>query len=901
MMNVFRKLLFFVFFLLLLTGCGDDAAPPVPDSPPPEATTTAAPSDDSGSIQNTAEEAAALLDELAGKSAGPHLATSFFNLNVIPKTVSAGEEIRFESDFPADAVLQPAGDLLQSGRFSDGAGTILISDGTPDGLYVVMLEAESKTVAWATIRVASTPGIWLQVDRAFRAADAPAYLMIQSHQLPEGSLAALYVTEEDAGEAVPYIPDENGVLRPGLPISAADIVGRRLMLPGNISGTLQVIAGPDDFETPESPGESFRSTPRLLGICPEDSLITGDAGSAAIVNAVWLEGGIRSRSTSTQDGKYQLSVRPGNILLQIFPENGPSSRTWLAVGCGEAVEMAGIAGGGQIAATHSANRSTAALGPFSSPYLFAPGLQTGGDEICRNVVVAAGVSAGGEEQADIADAAAAALKTAISMQAPRVSVVTYADVRALLEEAARAMLAGDEEAAQQAMDLAAAATQADFLVNLRAATIGNTVAAAVSGIPLLEGDAQVHASGTGSENAIRSPGFNVYQELAEKLSHAAICGEVQPEDTLIDTGETVSLAYRLSDLAGEEIESAAVRVSDPVCGELDPDAGSTESGIFETKYTYPDDDNCIENLDFSAEWSGPAGGVKTRTDEAVAHISPQPVMMDLYAGYAAGVSGDANLAGAILLHDEKRVSTVPGGGLPAIYEGGDCKYLEGGMPLEQQFWRAHTEFSGHRAEGVLSVFNLDDYSLGYTVPESDRPLPEGRQLRFSTRAVAIPVEDDGVARSATGFSGNFTDILSSGGIASTVFLFDIRNPSLLPKISPQIVWQSQVSNDGGGYNAFLFYKVINCGTDAGLDNLQSFFSVNAQFLTSFAEDEAGELSGSVILPEITEERYQILLYVITTSGAGSIKETSDGLYHSAISRMQIDLLVNFVQESGGEE
>ncbi len=901
-MKSFKIVIILFFLVLFMTACRAEGPSPAL-TPVDRSATSVSPTDMPGPEmppESDADEAELqlLLDELAENENDLQERVQGMSLVAMPEVTAAGSEILFEGDVGLAGTLVSVGGRLPEAAFSAGNGLLTIPAGTPDGIYYVILQTDAGIAAWTSVRVASSPGVWLRVDRQYKVEGVPVRLSVQAYDLPESAVGAVYATDDANSEPVPYVPDENGVLFPGAPVPVAELTGRILTLPGAVSGLLQVNTGPDLFTESESPNYEYSSDPWSLSICSEYSMITGQSDGPAIANAVWFEGSVRSWSVMVAGDSYQLAVRPGVVLVQVAYQDGTRSEGLVSVGCGEVVEITESGEELNKSAAFPMHAFSSTTGLFrNSPNLL---LQPGGDEVCRSAVILPYVSVDGELDEEISQGAGLALKTVISEKAPRASVLTYADIQSLFEQAAEAMEAGegDEPEELPALELAIAAVQSDFLVNLRAARLGRSMAAVVSGLPMLEGDAQVNASGSGRDSEVQSPGFGVYQDFSDKFSHAAICGEVQPEDSVVNSSEQVELDYRLTDLAGEDIDGADVKISTPACGELDPDNGSTEGGMFETTYTYPDDTNCVENLDFTAEWSGPSGGVKTEPKEAIAHIAPEPVTVDLYAGFVPGVSQEAYLASAQALLEERQLKVDPAGGtLAAIFEAGDCKFLEGGNPVNQQFWMAQASAGGQKAEGYTSAFNLDEYDLAAI---ENGVVPQGRQLRFFTRASAFPTRDDGVSRVAAAFAGNFSDVFITGQIASTVFLFDIHNPSKLTNISPQFVWESQVSNDGGGYETFIFYKVINCGTDAGLSGMETFFSLNGTLLMSFSEEEAGALNGSVVLPDIKEERYQVLMYVMSVSSAGSIQDTEYGIYHSAITRMQVDVLMNFVQGRGRE-
>jgi hypothetical protein len=810
-----------------------------------------------------------------------------------PAILSAGETLQVSTQQAIDGeiTISQNGEVLSTHPFSGSSAALNLPSDIPDGQYLVEIFAQNGLVGVSTFRVSAAPGVWLRTDRSFADSQSSTILQVKSYLLPEDSLGAIYLTAPD-GSSIPFVPDESGNLVPGLAVATSEFLDRDLYLDQTIHGTIVFKANKLDLQGDQTT-DQWVSNSVSISACQQPSSISGKMQGSGYVNAIWMNGQIQSNTIYTDSGAYQLDVGPGFVVVQTIADSTSGyqfDQQVLGITCGEEIQLSADL---DILSKTVAGFQDAQLALIGSGGVFSgtsAAIASAGsqDEICRQGLIDSSVTINGQPDPAAAKAAGFALKAALATTSPRFSAVTQSDIVDLLQEAVNEAMETDGEVN---LDQVNAALATDFLIRLTATTLGESFPLLVRSIKFLEGDQQVTTSGMSSPESLGQANNSIYTDFAEKFSHSAICGQVDPEEKTVKLGDQVPLTYKVLDLSGGNADGAKVSVSDPECGTLSPDSGTIQSGLFETTYQFPEDQFCTEELDFSAEWGSPVGQLKTRPHEAIARISAEKAYMKLSVGYIPGIGNqNANIVEVATVYEDWEEARAPGD-LPPIAQAGDCKFIDDGQTLVDQFWYKTVTSPGKRAESSFSVLSYSDLTKPineYSTNKADHFL-----LRMHTYAWAVPVEDDTPAREASAYAGNGSII--SMGLPSTAFIIDIYNPGELP-ITPIVNWNSSVHNDDGAYSGMIFYKIISCGTDAGLESYGAFLGGNIQMLYYFDDEEGGELSGLATLPEMTDQRTQIVLYIVNYSIATSIRDDADGIYHSSLNKLTTEVDIYLSQE-----
>lgn len=819
-------------------------------------------------------------------------------IHLEPTILSPGDTLHVSTQQSIDGEITISlnGESLSTQLFSGSSAALNLPGDIPEGQYLVEIFDQSGLVGISTFRVSAAPGIWLSTSRIFSDPQSSTILRVNSYLLPEDSIGAIYLTAPD-GTSTPFVPDENGNLVPGLAVSTSEFLDRNLYLDQTLSGSILFKTNMLDLEEGESADQWFSNSVSISD-CQQPSRVSGTIQGSGYINAVWMNGQIQSNTIYTDDGSFNLDVGPGFVIVQSMAETTSGYQfvqQVLGVTCGEEIQLS--------ADLEIRSRTTVSPREVRSASIISAGILSGlnaanmsqgkTDEICRQGLIDSSVTINGQPDPQAARAAGFALKDALTATSPHFSAVTQSDIADLLHAAAKEALETDGEVN---LDQVNAALAADFLIRLTSSTLGESLPLMVRSIKFLEGDQQVTTSDMSNLESLGQPNNPVYVDFAEKFSHSAICGQVDPEEKTVSLGEQVPLTYKVYDLSGANSDGAEISVSEPQCGELSPESGTIQSGIFESNYQFPEDQFCTVELDFSAEWGGPVGRLKTKPREAIARISAQKAYMELSVGYIPGIGNqNANIVEVATLYEEWEEARSPGD-LPPISQNGDCKFIDDGQTVVDQFWYETVNSPGKRAESSFSVLFYSDLTNPineYSTKQADHFL-----LRMQTYAWSVPVEDDTPAREASAYAGNGSII--SMGLPSTAFVIDIYNPGELP-ITPIINWNSSVSNDGGDYSGMIFYKIIPCGTDAGFESYGAFLGGNIQELYYFDSEEGGELTGLATLPEMTDQRTQVVLYIINYSIATSIRDDEDGIYHSSLNKLITDVDIYLSQEVGSSE
>ncbi len=867
--------------LLLVSACGSDQPQELANDYVPTSTQT---STSTQTPASTDEPGVIDLDDQRNRLEIIHLE---------PTILSSGDTLHVSTRQPIDGeiTISQSGEALSTQSFSGSSASLNLPGGIPDGQYLVEIFDQRGLVGISTFRVSAGPGIWLTTNGIFPDPYSSTIIRVNSYLLPEDTVGAIHLTAPD-GTSTPFVPDMNGYLVPGLAVPISEFMDRDLFLDQTLSGNFLFKVNMVDPEGGET-ADQWLSNSVSVSTCQQPSRVSGTMQGSGYVNAVWMNGQIQSNTMYTDTGSYNLDVGPGFVIVQTMAETTSGYQfvqQVIGVTCGEEIQLStDLEIRSRIAVNPREVRSASIVSAGILSGLNAANLYPGKtDEICRQGLIDSSVIINGQPDPDAARAAGYALKDALAATSPHFSAVTQSDIIDLLHAAAKEAMETDGEVN---LDQVNTALAADFLIRFTTSTLGESLPLLVRSIKFQEGDQQVTTSDMSNLESLGQANNPVYVDFAEKFSHSAICGQVDPEEKTVSLGEQVPLVYKVHDLSGANADGAKVSVSEPECGTLTPESGTIQSGTFETNYQFPEDQFCTEELDYSAEWDSPVGLLKTKPREAIARISAQKAYMELSVGYIHGIGDqNANIVEVATFYEEWDEARSPGD-LQPISQDGDCKFIEGGQPLVDQFWYETVNDLGKRAESSFSLrsyADLTDPINEYSTDEADHFL-----LRMQTYAWAVPVEDDTPAREASAYAGNGSII--SMGIPSTAFIIDIYNPGELP-ITPIVNWNSIVSNDDGDYSGMIFYKIIRCGTDAGLESYGAFLSGNIQELYYFDAEGGGELTGLVTLPEMTDQRTQVVLYVINYSIATSIRDDEDGIYLSSLNKLTTEVDIYLSQE-----
>ena len=205
---------------------------------------------------------------------------------------------------------------------------------------------------------------------------------------------------------------------------------------------------------------------------------------------------------------------------------------------------------------------------------------------------------------------------------PRLSVLTIGDVRALLGlQAERMLLGADDSDVQSVLAAIGGSLGVDFSFFLKIYQVGSKYVLDISVIRIRDARVIIRAfrSGTDLEKVAIS---DIYQQIADKMKNAAICGKIDPTEKTLNHGGTANISFTTTDLAGSEVNDAQVASSTSTCGKLNPDHGQTSGGSFQTKFTANQGNKpCDETLVFKASANTPAGEVETKPEEGQIKLS----------------------------------------------------------------------------------------------------------------------------------------------------------------------------------------------------------------------------------------------------------------------------------------
>jgi hypothetical protein len=214
------------------------------------------------------------------------------------------------------------------------------------------------------------------------------------------------------------------------------------------------------------------------------------------------------------------------------------------------------------------------------------------------------------------------LATTLFKTTPRLSVLTTADIQALLGlQAERLLLGASDAEVQVALDALAGSLGVDFSFWLRLDQLDSQYVLNISAIRVR--DARVVARASRSSANLEEVAFSdIYQEIAGKIQKAGICGKVDPSELNLKHGGKADINFSVSDLSGEPVNGAQVTSQASTCGSLEPKQGKTSAGEFKTTFEANQDTRpCDERLQFKAKSDTPSGEVETRADEGRVKLS----------------------------------------------------------------------------------------------------------------------------------------------------------------------------------------------------------------------------------------------------------------------------------------
>jgi hypothetical protein len=833
------------------------------------------------------------------------------SIDASPVVVAPGSQVELSAGSwisGSVTIHTPAGDPLTT-EMNQGVGSFPLPGDAPTGLYLAAFEDEDGSLAFGRFRVADEPGVWVTANRKYASVDQHIVLSVTSYDMPADAVAAVYLGPIIEGALGPLVPDENGRLLLGAPVPLVELSAKTLTVPGGYDGEIQVgvqrslsasesgVSSPGDPNTALSPPERFDGwTSNLVATsaCDQPGSLQGDFGGPGFVNAIWADGFIQSTSTFTPTGSYSMVAGPGTVLVQFYAVDGETAAEpqveIVELGCGEVTRLSPTSEGlssvydGPALAINSASNQRIGL----MMARFRPLAQASGEEPCRTGMIFPRVNDANGINFSQSTLAGLALKTAMNDAANQALVLSMSDAQALAEAAVEAYAgSGDQEEWDSAIEALASMAGSDFVINLTAARIGQRYGVETAALPWNPEDAQVRAGGQGNPGALFDHTFDVYTTLAEKFRQAAICGSAEPERALIAMDEEVAISYRVTDLGGEGADGANVQISAPSCGRLDPESGDIEGDTFKTRFTFHTQEYCAEDLEFKAEWSGPHGTLKTMQEETIVRISPQLPELKLYAGAAPGIGNTAALASAITLHQDYDVQNLPPD-LPIFIQDLECGFLEGGLELTDQTFYTSSETTGKRAHSTVSFYTSADYEGAQTDVPAHRV-----QMLMELDTSAFERESDNVIRGAWASAANASDpnLTRTPG---TLLVFDIQNPGNLP-VTPIVDWHlGPVIDDASGYSVLVFYKVLECGDDPGIDSLFSFVA-DGDILLESDSDIPGPPSGFVDLREFEGDRQQIIMWVTSLLTTASIRDDDSGADVRGRARLIFSLNMNLGQ------
>jgi len=201
-------------------------------------------------------------------------------------------------------------------------------------------------------------------------------------------------------------------------------------------------------------------------------------------------------------------------------------------------------------------------------------------------------------------------------EASRVSIVTAADIRVMLELEAQRQLFGVDDPDVSAIDIAGA-IGSDFLLQLDVRSVGESgfFTATLYDIAESRRLAGIEATGASAEIAALAA-LDRWSEFAEPLAKAGICAEFDPVSAIVDVGGSQEFTIEVTDLAGEPPESGEVLAIKSSCGTWEPSSGTIDGDQWDSKFT-AGDAACEETVSASAEADGTGGTVDAEADATI--------------------------------------------------------------------------------------------------------------------------------------------------------------------------------------------------------------------------------------------------------------------------------------------
>jgi hypothetical protein len=630
----------------------------------------------------------------------------YYALTLAASVAAPGDSITVEADGEPSTPLRligSAGIELESSWTGNGS-TVELPASLSEGLYLLQIEGQPS---FATLRVVSDASLYLTTERSYIPSQEGVTLHASSSLAVDDLIAWLVVETDEMGfGGVPveqyFSPTSSGALAAIQPKPLAEFLGRPLRLPSGVIGSMRIMAGTEETFLAELGVDEYESNRISIGRCDEGSLVNGTTAGPALVRAFWSAGGLRTAGVSA-DGDYQIATGAGAVLVSIVSlatDDGPASPEYFAVNapCEDSVNVVARPGVG-IAAGPPIDRVSQLASSL------APAAAGSSSEVCRTVFVSP-IKIEGRE-GDWGPYVASEIAKAL----PNTSVISQwdADQITAFEALRQSLDAGDDELLEQ---LGKVTGSADFIVTGRVRELLGEASVALFSFHRRPTD--VDASGSWSGGPLDTALLDrALPELIDGMRTSAICGNVSPPESSIESDETVELTYELSDLAGDSVNGASVTISPPSLGTLDPDSGTTEGGAFDTTFTPEIGASGSLGLEFSAEWDSPSGKVRTREDESRARISIDAdwrIHIEASESQADfGSDGYTNFVwdGEFTVDAE---GVVEGSGSGAVEMGGSC-YIDGAL-VEGPF-RIPGSFS-FNISGERTYSNEPDFIFGFT-------------------------------------------------------------------------------------------------------------------------------------------------------------------------------------------
>ena len=592
---------FGILALSVLAACSSsdpDVTPEAPDAPSSTSATTSDGTSASGG-QSTQQTAADL---------GVAPPAEYYTLNVLSPVAAPGDSVTVEADGQPSTALRligPAGVEIEA-TWSGNRATVQLPASQAEGLYILQIDGQPS---FATLRVVAETSLHLATERSYVASQEGVTLRA-SATLPVDDLIAQLVVETDelgiGGAPVEnyYSPTASGALVALAPKPLAEFLNRPLHLPTGVVGSMRIMAGTEETFLADLGVDEYESNPVSIGHCDEGSMVIGTTSGPALVRAVWADLGVRSAAIEA-DGDFWVEAGAGPVLVSVLTLDGNGTAPtpdYFAVDapCEDSVSI------GTVMAGPPTNAASALAPPP------APSAMGTTPQVCRTVFVSPIKIAGGDD--DWGPYVAAELARAL----PHASVISQwdADQITAFEALRQALDVGDDALIAE---LGRVTGTADFVVTGSITDVLGDASVALFAFHRRETD--VDAQGSWSGGSIEAALLDqALPELAEDMRDSAICGGVFPEESSIESDEQVDLIYGLTDLAGKRVDGATVSITSPTLGTLDPEGGPTEDGGFESTFTPEVGASGSQGLEFTSEWSGESGTVRTREDEAWTRI-----------------------------------------------------------------------------------------------------------------------------------------------------------------------------------------------------------------------------------------------------------------------------------------